>query len=199
VRIPGSASRATSPAGDQLDVETRSSVNSRLRYVAMCALAGAVVGLPAGWLWATLARPPAGVLTATGVVFGETELNAQVEVTMWFLLTGVAVGLLAGVVLAWRSSPHGVTAVLAVLVACCLAGLVSYWAGVHVFGPDASAQLASAEVGQRITAPVSVDTLVAFLGWPVGGLTGALTAISRWPNARESRSVTPVTSNVGTH
>jgi hypothetical protein len=172
---------------------------SPLLYSAGCLGAGAIAGIPAGWAWTQLASPPAGVLTSSGVVLGETELNQEVGVTMWFLLTGVTVGLLLGFLSAWRGSRYGVTAVLAVVAACFLGSLVSYWTGVHLFGPDAKAQLASAKVGQHVTTPVSVGTKIAFLGWPVGGLFGVLGAISWWPGGKQRRAGSRLTGSALPH
>lgn len=189
--IPASASRG--PVA-----QLGSSVRTRGAYVVISALVGALGGLAAGWVWTRIAAPPAGLLTSGGVVFGETELNQQVAVTMKFLVTGLSAGLVVGLLLAWRGSRHGLAAVLAVVLACAVASFVSYWTGVHVFGPDAKAQLTSASVGDRITAPVSVGTKVAFLGWPIGGLIGALLAISWWPRTSAPSRVSPPTADVVT-
>lgn len=137
-----------------------------------------------GWLWTRFGDPPAGVATAGGVAFGETELDQQVGVTIWFLVIGFALGVVAGFFLAWRRSRHGVATVLAVVIACVVAAFVSYWIGVHLLAPDTKADFAAARVGQRIATPVDVGTKVAFLGWPVGGLCGALGAMFWWPRTR---------------
>jgi hypothetical protein len=178
VAIPGFARLGTS-------AQERGRLASPISYVAGCLLTGAAAGVPAGWLWTRLASPANGIITSGGVVLGETALNKEVGVTMWFLITGVAVGLLVGLVFSWRGARYGVTVVVAVALACCLGSLVSYWTGVHLFGPDAKTELASARVGQHIAVPVSVGTKIAFLGWPVGGLFGVLVAISRWPRTAE--------------
>jgi hypothetical protein len=169
-------------------------------YAVGCLLAGAAAGIPGALLWTKLASPPSGVLTSSGVVFGETQLNQDVGVTIWFLVTGVAVSFVVGLLSAWRGSRYGVPVVLAVVLACGVASLVSYWMGVHVFGPDTKSQLASAKVGQQITAPLSVGTRIAFLGWPVGGLVGTLVAIWWWwPRTRSSRAASHVTTTAATH
>jgi hypothetical protein len=190
VVIPGFARRGASGQDPRR-------VGSAITYALGCLLTGAAAGVPAGWLWTHLASPANGTVTSSGVVLGETALNQEVGVTMWFLTTGVAVGLLVGVGFAWRSSRYGVTAVVAVVIACGLGSLVSYWTGVHLFGPDAKTELASARVGQHIALPVSVGTKIAFLGWPVGGLLGVLVAISRWP--RTSHRLWVTRSSGGAH
>jgi hypothetical protein len=161
-------------------------------------LAAAAAGIPGGWLWTKLATPPSGVLTSGGVVFGETQLNQDVGVTMWFIVTGVAVSFVVGLVCAWRGSPYGVATVLALVAACVGGSLVSYWVGVHLFGPDTKAQLATAKVGQHITTAVSVGTKIAFLSWPIGGLAGTLVAIAWWPRAGSSPARTRLTGDAVT-
>lgn len=168
-------------------------------FILACTLAGAAVGVPGGWLWASLAGPPSAELTSDGAVFGEIQLDRQVGVTLWFVVTGAALGLLVGLAVAWRRSPYAVVAVLAVVLACVAASLSSYWTGVHVFGPDAQAQLARAKVGQRVTAPVSVGTKIAYLGWPIGGLTGALLAILWWPRSVVQMPAAPLESSLSSH
>ncbi|MBA2558760.1 MAG: hypothetical protein H0V07_02555, partial [Propionibacteriales bacterium] len=84
-------------------------------FVAASALLGAVAGLPAAWVWAKVAHPPAVPLTEQGVVFGEVQLNQQSEVTLWFLVVGFGFGLVAGAVVGWRGERHGVVTVAAVL------------------------------------------------------------------------------------
>lgn len=160
-------------------------------YVVGCMVAGALMGMPAGFIWVRLSDPPSAALTSDGVYFGETELNQQVGVTLWFLAIGVALGLAAGLVVGWLGHRHGVTTVIAVLALCGAAALVTYLAGVHIFGPDEQAQLAGAAVGDQITSGMGVETKVALLGWPIGGLVGALAAMFGWPRQRSFVAVTP--------
>ncbi len=168
----------------------------KLSYVVTSAVGGAALGVPAGFLWVKVAGPPAAALTADGVYFGENQLNQQVGVTLWYLAVGAFVGLVAGLVVGWLGQRHGLTTVAAVVGCCAAAALVSYWTGVHVFGPDEKAQLAHAEVGDQITSGVSVDALVAPLGWPIGGLVGGLAAMFRWPQEQSWVAMPPASSSV---
>jgi len=183
----------------RVDVPTRhtSTWLQKVWYVVGCAVAGAALGIPAGFIWITAADPPSAALTTDGVFFGETELNQQVGVTLWLLAVGVTLGLLAGLVVGWFGRRHGVVTVLAVLALCATATLVTYWTGVHLFGPaDESTQLAGAQVGDQITRDLEVGTLVAHLGWPIGGLVGVLVAMFRWPQHRAVVPVLPTSSSV---
>ncbi len=166
-----------------------SSRRGRLTFLALSLLAGAVAGLVTGLTWSRISSPPSVPMTRTGAIFGESQLDQQVGVTFWYLVLAVTVGVGLGFLCAWRRFRYGLVAVAAVAISTVAAGGVCYWTGVHVFGPDASAQLATATVGQRITAPLDLGTRIVFLGWPAGGLAGALVAIWCWP--RQVPSIVP--------
>ena len=158
-----------------------SSAAARVVFVLVCAAIGAVLAVPAAWLWTVVADAPKGVVFEGQVFYDEVQLNVQSEVTLWFIVVGVVLGILAGLAVGLRGERHGVVTVVAVLALCAVASLVTGWLGVHVFGPDEAAQVAEVEEGGEISGAFSVDTWVAYLGWPVGGMIGALAAIAGWP------------------
>ena len=158
-----------------------STTRQKILFVLGCALGGAVVGVPAGYVWVQAANPPSAALTADGVYFGEIQLDQQAGVTLWYLVVGVVFGLVVGLIVGSLGHRHGVAAVVGVFAVCAAAAAVSYGTGVQLFGPDVRVQLASAAVGDQITSAVRLDTFVAVLGWPIGGLMGGLAAIWRWP------------------
>ena len=163
------------------EAEPGSSIAERVRFVAVCTFAGALLAVPVAFAWVRLSDPPAAQLTPEGVFFGEAQLDQEVGVTLWFLALGLLAGVAAGLAVGWWGRRHGV-AVVAAVVGLCIAGCaVTYVLGVHVFGPDEQEQVASARVGDFITSSVSVTSKVAYLGWPVGGLLGAMGAILGWP------------------
>jgi hypothetical protein len=178
------------PASQQLPRDTSaipggerepSSTRARIVFVAVCAAAGVLLAVPAGWLWARLADPPVGVAFQGAVYYGELQLNLQSEITLWFLAVGFCFGLVAGLVIGALGGRHGVVTVVAVLALCGLAAWLTKWTGLHWFGPDSAAELAKAKDGDPVTGGLEVATWVAFLGWPIGGMVGALATISTWP------------------
>ncbi len=171
----------------------------KLVYVGACAVAGSVLGVPGGLLWLQVADPPSIAMTSTGAYFGEVERNQQVGVTLWFFVVGIVVGLVAGLVVGWFGQRHGLATVAAVLALCAAAAWVSEWMGADVFGPDEQAQLATAHVGSEITLEVELGTRIAYLGWPIGGLLGGLTAIFSWPRQRSFLPSAATSSSVITH
>jgi hypothetical protein len=149
-----------------------------------CAVIGALLSPLAGWLWVTLADPPQVPLAAGGGIFlGEEALDQRSGITMWFFVIGLGLGAVAGLAVGWWGRRFGWLAVVGVLVLCGVATLASRYLGVHVFGSDPSSEAAGASVGDLIRIDVSLETWVAYLGWPIGGLLGALAAISAWGRA----------------
>jgi hypothetical protein len=156
-------------------------------YVGVTGTVSVVLGLVGGFVWAQVASPPAALRTSTGLVLGETQLDQQVGVTMWFLLTGAALGILLGYAVCWKGSTYGVLVVAATVAAAALACLVSYWSGVHLFGPDPPGASTGRSEVTRVVVTLSVGTDAAYLGWPIGALVGAIAAISAWPRDRFTR------------
>ncbi|MBA2772944.1 MAG: hypothetical protein H0U36_02715 [Nocardioidaceae bacterium] len=165
----------TEPAGSPLHV--------RALLVGACALVGAVLALPAAWIWVQVADPPSAVLSETGVFLGEVELDRLVGLTWWFLAIGLAFGVVAGLAVAWRGHRHGLATVVAALALTSVASYLTYRFGHDLFGRDVDQQVQQAQVGDRITTDMRIESLVAFLGWPVGGLVGVLAGVASWPKA----------------
>jgi hypothetical protein len=159
-------------------------------FVVVCALVGAVVAFPAAWIWLTVADPPSGPFSKTGITLGETQLNQQSEVTLWFLVVGFFVGLLAGAAVGWFGRRRGVVAVIGALVLCGVAAGLTAYLGISVFGPDERAEGASAKIGESIRSELTVGTDAAYLSWPIGGLIGTCVVILFWPDSVEE-SINP--------
>lgn len=152
------------------------------------ALAGLVLAPVAGWLWLVVSDPPKAPLYSNGGVYlGEQGLNQQSGVTLWFIVIGAAFGVVAGLAIGWFGQRFGWLSVAAVLVLCVVASIGSRYLGVHVFGPDPKSEVAHAHVGDLIQVRAGVDTWVAYLGWPIGGLLGALAAIAGWNQSDDPR------------
>lgn len=156
------------------------------------ALAGVVLAPIAGWLWVVVSDPPKVPLYANGGLYlGEQALNQQAGVTLWFLVLGLGFGAVAGLVVGWVGQRFGWLTVLAVLLLCLIASVGSWYLGVHVFGPDPKAEASGARVGDLIQVGVQLDTRVAYLGWLIGGLLGALAAIASWSRAGQADEGAP--------
>jgi hypothetical protein len=175
-------SRPTVPSvGSSLASRGSSSPFAMGGFVVKASLAGAVLAVPAAWIWASVANPPRAELTTRGVSLGESQLNQQSEITLWFLVVGFAVGAAAGLVAGLVGRRRGVATVAAVVAMCLVGAALTAFLGISVFGPDAEAELARSAVGESITSDLRVDSLLAYLGWPIGGLAGLCVAIYTWP------------------
>jgi hypothetical protein len=156
-------------------------VTGALAFLAYAALVGAVLSLPAALLWNLVADPPEAAFTKQGVFLGEQQLNQQAEVSLLFLAVGFGFGLAAGLATGWLGRRRGALTVLAVLVLCAVAAVLTSYLGISVFGPDAKAQAGSADVGSLITTDLTIGSKLMYLGWPIGGMVGACVAIMSWP------------------
>ncbi|MBA3264776.1 MAG: hypothetical protein H0T14_00170 [Nocardioidaceae bacterium] len=169
-----------------MTADDRPGFGEPLIFVVWCIAAGAVVGLPGAALWVWLADPPAVEVTTSGAFFGEAELNSQVEVTLWFFAVGAVLGLVCGLVAGALGNRHGVVTVLAVLTLSAVASGVSAYVGVAHWGSAGSLESEPPALGATLESGVEITSKVAYLGWPIGGLIGAATAISRWPRTEHS-------------
>jgi hypothetical protein len=179
-------------------VPDRPSAKAVLALFGICAGSGALLSLFVGWLWVTVANPPAAPLAPGGGVFlGEEALNRQSGVTLWFFMLGVGFGAAVGLVVGWIGQRYGWVAIIAVLLLCVVATILTRYLGVHLYGPDPRSEAADAKVGDLIQLDVSVDTWVAYLGWPIGGLVGVLGAIAGWRHSSISPLFTDNSHNLG--
>ncbi len=158
-----------------------SSVAAKIVLVVACAVAGALLALAAGWVWVAVAHPPTAKVTADGLAFDPSYYDRAAGITLWFIVVTLAFGIVSGLVVAWRGYRHGVVTVLAILVMSVVGSLLTHWFGHRLFDADPEAQFKAAEVGDIITFGVELDTMTAYLGWPVGGMIGALAGVSGWP------------------
>lgn len=182
---PGSAHYAEVVSADNEAVDNVAAgrAGASLVMIVVCAGIGAVLSPLAGWLWVLWSNPTEAPLASDGGLYlGEQELNRQSGVTLWFLVLGCAFGLVAGIAVGWLARRYGWVTVIGVLVLCGVGTVLSRYLGTHVFGADPDSEAAGASPGTLIRLGVSLDTWVAYLGWPVGGAAGVLIAISCWPH-----------------
>ena len=133
-----------------------------------------VLGVACGVLWWLLVDPAEFTKTARGGAMAENDLGKSFNADAWFVVIGAVAGLVAGLVLsAWRSRDPLLTSGL-LLVGSVLAAGVMLLVG-HLLGPGSTeAALRAAAVGDKVPEQLSVDTPLAWLGWPVGVLAGTL-------------------------
>jgi hypothetical protein len=183
--------------GSQVDSTPDSSGSDQAAFVIVAMLIGVAIGFLGGWVWAEVADPPQLVVANGGAYLsGELAYDAQVVVTLWFLVVGVVGGAVTGFFTGLAGRRHGAATVVAVLALTVIASALSAWVGIHVFGPDLTAELAGAKVGDLVTAQLSISTAVAYLGWPIGGLLGALAGVAFWPPERKGPQINLISGTV---
>jgi hypothetical protein len=191
-----------SPFESQYPVEEPpSSGTERLVYAGICVAAGLVVAFPAARVWTWLADPPSAKLTANGLRFGETSFDQVTSITLWFVVIGLVVGGVMGLVAALLGRRHGVVAVLAILVMSWVAATMTAWFGVHVFGPDhpidfvalfnastkeRTRMLADFAKGDLLVSSVRLTSPIGLIAWPLGAMLGTLAGASLWPRSQKA-------------
>ncbi len=154
-------------------------------FLLSCLVVGAVIAIPAAALWVWLADPPTVEVTESGAFFGEAQLNQQVEVTLWFFALGTGLGLVCGLVVSALGNRHGVATVLSVLILCAVASALTAYVGITVWGPQGPSGSDPPSVGDIFESELQISSKIAYLGWPIGGLIGAVAGIVRWPKAAD--------------
>lgn len=142
-------------------------------------VAGALLG---GWLWVVLAAPPQVAVASDGNPYPtELQYTQIASSALWFLGIGVVLGLVAGLVYGWYGARYGVWVVIGTLLLSGIATAGGAWLGLHVFGAGADAAEIQAAAGNgKVSLGVHLSSWVAYLGWPIGGLAGAVLATLGW-------------------
>jgi hypothetical protein len=153
-----------------------------------------------------LADPPSTRLSSQGFDFGELAFDQVSGITFWFLAIGLVAGLVLGLVAALFGRRHGVVTVVAIFVMCWVGTTLTLWLGIHVFGPDhpvdfvalftaqpkeRSVMLKDFHDGDLLVSTLRLSTIVGLLGWPVGGMLGALAGAVFWPKAPKAPWMPP--------
>ena len=160
---------------------------------AAAAVATAVCGIPAGFIWAALApRALVQVISRGTVAVVNAETSAFIVADLWFCLIGVAGGLLTGVfgyrIVARRRADVGPAAAAGLILGALAATAIAQWIG----GLDGRAaflhQLAVATPGTRLHQPLALGATSGLAFWP---LATALTIVvieiaARWHAARHA-------------
>jgi hypothetical protein len=170
-------------------------------YVApLVAVAVAALGPVVGWLWAEVAPRVAVVKTDHGFVYADGAPEEAVAADGWFAILGLVVGM-AFAVLAWALlRRHRGMAVMIGLALGSLAGAVLAWWVGHMIGLAQFEGVRAAAIGTRLDAPVhlritDLDEDKPWLSLPTGvaavqALVAAfvytgLAGFSPYPNLRK--------------
>lgn len=174
---------------DYDDVQVTSDSRGQVVFLVRALVVGAFASVPMALAWVHLANPPQVQVTERGAFLGELELSRIVNQPGWLIVVGLVAGLILGFAAAAFAPRKPVTALAGVLIISTVAVLLTGWLGHHVFGPDRDLQAATVQVGDYVRSEVQGGTWVAYLAGPIGGLAGALLAISAlWPRGKVTQS-----------
>ena len=140
-------------------------------------LTGPALGLL--WLW----RAPRVPLVSNGeaVLLAEPEGEQAMGADGWFLLLGLAIGALTGV-LVFLARRHGAVAVVLGLAAGAFAGALIAWRFGVWFGPSGDIRAHARAVGENVVfdAPLDLGARGVLLGLPFGALATHLLCTAGW-------------------
>jgi hypothetical protein len=133
-----------------------------------------LLGVLSGLLWSQVVTPAEFTKLADGGSMSEDQLSRRFGADAWYVVIAAVAGSGAGALLSWWRARDPLLTSGLLLLGSALAAAAMAGVG-HLLGPsDAGAALAAADVGARVPEQLDVDTLLAYLAWPVGVLSGAL-------------------------
>ena len=140
-------------------------------------LAGVVVGL----VWPHLFDPAVAVRTPEGISTDEVQLGKEFASDGWFIVLGMGVGLVLGLLLMLTRHTHEVVSLLAIVAAAAAAAYVAAQLGAAVGPADPASILEKADVGASAPTQVRLESSVGYLIWPLFAALGALLVLWRGP------------------
>lgn len=128
----------------------------------------ALLGLPAGLLWAEITPPARYVVLNGKAALTDLETEALIGIDGRFALIAALTGVLCGVIAyAVGGRGHDIALVLGLAVGGVAAGLLAWWAGRQV-GLDTFQQLTrTSPDGRAITGPVDLRAVGVVVFWPL--------------------------------
>lgn len=140
------------------------------------------LGAFGGWLWHRLWLPAASGIAIDHQWIPQPYLPgaaSEFSATGWYVVIGLAAGLLVGLVSGLALDRDELITTAAVLIGGVLAGYLCYRVGMSLSPPDHHVVARTAEDGTRIEAGMILASNRAGLAFPLGGLIGlALTFFS---------------------
>ena len=137
----------------------------------------AVAGAVAGLVWWKVATPAYFTRTSDNAVMLQGELGQRVQGDGWFVVVGLVLALLGGVVLTrWRNR-HPLLVVVVGYAASLAGGLLALALGRTLGHQDVAALAKSTAVGSRFPDSLDVISTLVVVAWPIGFLIGSMVVI----------------------
>jgi hypothetical protein len=152
------------------------SIRSAVR-AAIVTLAGfGVLALVGARLWFGATDLPAYLVTRQGASLDESQLGRYFNSPGWFLMIGLGLGLLGGLVFGTAYRRHGMVTVVAVFAGGLLASYLCYHYGVTLDQGLVGPRLRAAQPGDRVPVELTLGADGVRLAWPIAALVGVLVA-----------------------
>lgn len=153
-----------------------------------------LMGLAPAFIWAGLWTPAEGLVVDGQLVLLGDGPRQAFDATGWYLVIGVVVGLISGLVVGTLSRSNELVTLCLVVVGAVGAALVMRWVG-HALGPpDPTPIAARSEDYTSLPVDLALPGSIPTLALPIGALAGLLTALVLSPTrrGRPSENGTPV-------
>ncbi|MDX2702673.1 ABC transporter permease [Streptomyces sp. PA03-6a] len=151
--------------------ESRMDPVRELKSGALTAVLVAVAGVVLGLLWLWLAPRIPLVSDGKAVYLKDTEGEQAIGADGVFVLLGLGIGVLTGVVVFWRNRRGGVGVVLGMAVGAVLGSLLAWRLGTWL-GPTSDLIAHARAVGAKkvFDGPLALQAKGALLAWPIGAV-----------------------------
>ena len=134
-----------------------------------------VLGAAGGLLWLWLAEPAEWEVTTLGIVLTEEAAQGQFAVIVTFVSVGAVLCLGWGWAAGRALGEVGWLLVPAFALMAGGAAVIAWQIGV-AFGPTHPRDVVGPSLGDRLPAPLEIDSVAPFLVWPMFALLGLLLA-----------------------
>lgn len=127
-----------------------------------------LAGVVGGVAWLLLADPARFEVTAEATILSESGAKGRFGVIVTYVAIAAVASFLWGVVAGYKLRDRGWSMVPLFAVSATLAGIIAWQIGVRLGPPDPTT--VNAKVGDSIPQELAIDTVSAFLIWPIFAL-----------------------------
>lgn len=152
-------------------------MRGRLADVALIAATYGVLAVAGGVVWRVVTPVPSYPMDKRGVLLDPVQVVKLVASDGWFAVIALVIGLVAGVLLAWRRTRDPMLTVLAITLFAGLAALLMREVGQLLSPDDLKAAIAHPRPGSHVSQPLRLHADAALLLLPAASLIGTLAVL----------------------
>jgi hypothetical protein len=170
------------------------SIGSGLRAAVVTVVGFCALGLVGARIWFNATDLPAYLVTRGGGSLDELQLGRYFNSPGWFLVIGLGLGLLGGLLFGAVYRRHGVLVVVAVFAGSLLASYICYHYGVTLDQGPVGPRVHAAQPGDRVPVELTLGAVGVRLAWPIAALVGVLITQYAFWRGTEGSAVAPLRS-----